>query len=84
MIYGEGEYRFPISMQTGILGGVLFANCTTATNREQNLQLFENLRIGWGGGLRVMVDKKTRTRIQIDAGIADKALGFYFGAQETF
>jgi len=34
--------------------------------------------------LRIAPDKKTRTRLQIDAGIANKAVGIYFGAQETF
>jgi len=84
LLYGETEYRFPISPHTGILGGVLFANVTTATDRERDVQLMDYMRLGWGGGLRIMVDKKTRTRVQIDAGIANKAVGIYFGAQETF
>ncbi len=84
MVYGEAEYRFPISANTGILGGVCFLNCTTATDRQEHIGLFDFLQPAYGGGLRIMVDKKTRTRLEIDAGIADKTAGFYFGAQETF
>jgi outer membrane protein assembly factor BamA len=84
MLYGEGEYRFPVSRNTGILGGVLFLNCTTASDRENDVRLFNYLRLAYGGGLRIMMDKKTRTRLQIDAGIANKTVGIYFGAQETF
>ena len=84
MLYGESEYRFPISMRTGILGGVVYLNCTTTSDRDNHIDLFDFLRLAYGGGLRVMVDKKTRTRIQIDAGVADRTVGIYFGAQETF
>ncbi len=84
LLYGESEYRFPISPNTGILGGVLFLNCTTTSDRQNQVGLFSYLRAAYGGGLRIMMDKKTRTRIQIDAGIADKTVGIYFGAQETF
>ncbi|HTQ64544.1 MAG TPA: BamA/TamA family outer membrane protein [Puia sp.] len=84
MLYGETEYRFPISRYTGILGGVLFANATTTTNKMEDILLLEYLRFGYGGGLRIMLDKKSRTRLEIDAGIANKTVGFYLGAQETF
>lgn len=84
MVYGEAEYRFPISQCTGILGGVLFLNATTATNPAQSLGLFEAVKPGYGFGLRVMVDKKTRTNLAIDMGFGDKSSGFYLAASETF
>jgi hypothetical protein len=88
LLYAESEYRFPISAHSGILGGVLFANLTTASDHNNitnsNIQLLDYIRTGYGGGLRIMLDKKTRTRLQIDVGIANKAAGIYFGAQETF
>jgi len=84
MMYGETEYRFPISRYTGILGGVLFANCTTTSDKTHDVMLFDYLRAGYGGGLRIMMDKTSRTRLEIDAGIADRSVGFYLGAQETF
>jgi len=88
LLYAESEYRFPISQHSGILGGVLFLNLTTASDHNNitnaNIQLLDYVRAGYGGGLRIMLDKKTRTRLQVDLGIANKAVGIYFGAQETF
>ncbi|HVY75272.1 MAG TPA: hypothetical protein VG890_10605 [Puia sp.] len=84
LLYAESEYRFPISARTGILGGVAYVNLTSTNDRFQNVALLEYIRAGYGGGLRVMLDKKTRTRLEIDAGIAGKNIGFYLGAQETF
>ena len=84
MLYGESEYRFPISAHTGILGGVLFLNLTSTSDQENHVVLMDYLRLGWGGGLRVMLDKKSRTRLQIDIGVGEKKAGFYLGAQETF
>lgn len=82
--YGETEYRFPISQCSGILGGVLFANISTATNPNQSLTLFESVKPGYGMGLRIMVDKKSRTNLVVDFGFGDKSSGFYLAASETF
>jgi len=84
MVYGEAEYRFPISSCGGVLGGVLFVNATTANNQAQSLKLFESVKPGYGLGLRVMVDKHSRTNLAIDFGIGDKSSGFYLAAAETF
>jgi len=84
LLYGEAEYRFPISKCGGILGGVLFVNATTASSPAQSLELFESVKPGYGLGLRVMVDKKTRTNLAIDFGFGDKSSGFYLAASETF
>lgn len=84
LVYGEAEYRFPISACGGVLGGVLFLNATTATNTAQNLTLFESIKPGYGVGLRVMVDKQSRTNLAIDIGMGDKSSGFYLAASETF
>lgn len=84
MVYGEAEYRFPISHCGGVLGGVLFVNATTANNMAQDLKLFESVKPGYGVGLRVMVDKQSRTNLAIDIGMGDKSGGFYLAASETF
>jgi outer membrane protein assembly factor BamA len=84
MLYGETEYRFPISKCSGVLGGVLFVNATTATNPVLDLKLFESIKPGYGFGLRVMADKKSRTNLAIDFGFGDKSTGFYLAASETF
>jgi outer membrane protein assembly factor BamA len=84
MMYGEMEYRFPISMHSGILGGVLFINSTSTSDKKNNVQLFDFLKQGYGGGLRIMLDKTSRSRLEIDAGLSKNTFGFYLGVQETF
>ena len=83
-LYGETEYRFPISKCGGVLSGVLFVNATTANNIATNLSLFESVRPGYGFGLRIMVDKKSRTTLAIDIGFGYRSNGFYLAAAETF
>jgi hypothetical protein len=83
-MYGETEYRFPISARTGILGGDIFLNATTTSNKKGDVKLFDYTRLGYGGGLRIMLDKQSRTRLAIDIGVSPGSVGFYFGAQETF
>lgn len=93
LVYGESEYRFPISKCGGVTGGVLFLNATTASNpvtgsaagySATSLKLFESVKPGYGFGLRFMVDKKTRTNLAVDFGFGDKSSGFYLAASETF
>ena len=84
LVIGESEYRFPISQTTGILGGVLFVNATSTSNRLAGIDLLQYLRPAYGGGLRIMLEKKSKTRLQIDMAVAEHKIGFYFGAQETF
>jgi outer membrane protein assembly factor BamA len=83
-VYGETEYRFPISSIGGIWGGVLFVNATTANAPRQSLKLFESVKPGYGMGLRLMVDKRSRTNLAIDFGFGDRSSGFYLAASETF
>jgi len=84
MVYGEAEYRFPISKCGGILGGVLFLNATTADNKALSLNLFESVKPGYGAGLRIMIDKRSRTNLAVDVGFGQKSFGFYLAASETF
>ena len=84
MVYGEAEYRFPISSCGGLWGGVLFVNATTATNPLQSLDLFESIKPGYGVGFRLMLEKKSRTNLAIDFGFGDKSSGFYLAVSETF
>jgi outer membrane protein assembly factor BamA len=84
LVYGEAEYRFPLSKPGGILGGVLFMNATTADNKFQDLKLFDSIKPGYGFGLRIMADKRSRTNIAIDYGMGSRSSGFYFAASETF
>ncbi len=86
MVYSELEYRFPISKCTGILGGVLFINGITTSNREPGAQVrvFDYIKAGYGFGLRIAADKLSRTNIAVDVGFGEKSMGIYFGAAEVF
>ena len=86
LVYGELEYRFPISPCTGVLGGVVFVNGITTSNREPGAQVrvFDYVKAGYGFGLRIAADKLSRTNIAIDVGFGEKSMGIYFGAAEVF
>ncbi len=83
MVYTEAEYRFPLGPR-GVLGGVMFLNGTTTDNPKLNLQLFESIKAGYGAGLRIMVDKRSRTNLAVDVGFGQKSFGFYLAASEAF
>jgi outer membrane protein assembly factor BamA len=83
MIYTEAEYRFPLG-PNGVVGGVVFLNGTTTDNPKLNLQLFESIKAGYGAGLRIMVDKRSRTNLAVDVGFGQKSFGFYLAASEAF
>jgi hypothetical protein len=84
MMYGEIEYRFPISKCTQILGGVVFVNATTASNSYRDVKLFEYVMPGFGIGLRVMINATSRTNLNLEYGWGKKSNGFYFSGAETF
>ena len=83
-VYGEMEYRFPISPHSHILGGVIFTNVTTASNRDMQIPLFGYFQPAIGAGLRIMVGKHDRTNIAIDFGIGNMSKGLYVQTQEVF
>ena len=82
--YGEAEYRFPISQCGGIWSGVAFLNATSANNPAQGLDLFKSIKPGYGVGLRIMLDKSTRTNLVLDYGFGKQSSGFYLAVSETF
>jgi hypothetical protein len=84
LVYGEAEYRFPLSKPGGVLGGVLFVNATTADNSYLDLKLFDSVKPGYGLGLRIMADKRSRTNLCVDYGFGSHSSGFYLAASETF
>jgi hypothetical protein len=84
MVYGEIEYRFPITQCSKILGGVLFVNAVTTSNPQTDIALFQYVQPAVGFGVRVMVNKYFRTNINLDFAIGHQSKGFYFSGQETF
>jgi len=65
MAYVEGEYRFPIT-RNELIGGVVFANAQSFT--EQASGKFEVVWPGWGAGIRLKLNKFSRTNIALDYG----------------
>ena len=90
-IYTEAEWRFRIT-DNGLLGGVVFANLSTFTRPPVSYQgyveagesLFEHPEVAGGVGLRIMMNRQSRTNITLDLTVAQHTTGFYFGAGEAF
>lgn len=85
LMYGEIEYRFPLMKENELLGGVVFVNASTASNRTGGIGLFQYLDYAGGVGLRVMINKKSRTNLNLDYAWGKYgASGFYLGINEVF
>jgi len=84
LMYVESEYRFKISAN-GFLGGVIFLNATTTDSPLVGQYLFDRFALGYGTGLRLKMNKETRTNICVDIGFGQNGSGgVYFGLQEAF
>ena len=83
--YGETEYRFPLQKNKETFGGVVFANVTSASNRGNDVPLFNYLNYAAGAGVRIMINKKSRANLNLDYAIGQYGHhGFYFGLNEVF
>lgn len=81
--YTEVEYRFPI-MTNKFISGVAFANLQTA-NDASGTKLFQVWRPGYGGGLRILLNKATRTNLCLDYAFGQfGSKGFFLGLNEAF
>jgi len=84
-IYGEAEYRFPISPYSRVLSGVLFLNTTTCDDPQNEIPLFKYLAPACGAGLRVMFNKKIHSNLTIDMGFGlNGTKGLFLNLTETF
>lgn len=85
VMYLESEYRFPLQKNKEMFGGVVFANATTASNRNADINLFKYMDTAYGLGLRVMINKKSRANLNLDYAWGKYgSQGFYFGLNEAF
>ncbi|WP_157433490.1 BamA/TamA family outer membrane protein [Adhaeribacter aquaticus] len=81
MLYLETEYRFKIT-RNGLLGAVTFINAQSFT--EQNNQ-FSKVIPGYGAGIRLKVNKYSRTNVGIDYGVGiGGSRGFFVNLGEVF
>jgi hypothetical protein len=65
LLYLESEYRFGITAN-GFIGGVAFINAQSFS--EETTGRFEAILPGWGGGLRIKLNKFSKTNLAIDYG----------------
>ncbi|MDX6189563.1 BamA/TamA family outer membrane protein [Flavobacterium sp. Fl-318] len=83
LVYLSAEFRFPISCNQ-MFSGTVFTNFTTASNSETNTPLFSYVQPAIGAGLRILIDKKTRTNLVVDYAVGNNSNAFYLNAGETF
>jgi len=84
LAFVELEYRAPL-MRNDFLGMVAFLNTTTISNRQGSEQLFDNFAPGGGAGLRLLLNKRSRTNLAFDFGFGEKgSRGVYLTVQEAF
>lgn len=82
MLYLESEYRFAIT-SNGLFGGVVFAN--TQSFSEPVTGRFQYLIPGYGAGLRISLNKFSRTNLCVDYGWGlNGSGGFFVNLGEVF
>ncbi|GGA99297.1 hypothetical protein [Puia dinghuensis] len=75
MLYLESEYRFGITTN-GLLGGVVFANAESFSDMLTGHYTYINP--GYGGGIRISLNKFSRTNIAVDYGWGIHGSGGFF------
>jgi hypothetical protein len=84
LVYGEIEYRGTL-MRNNLLGMVAFLNTATITNLADDEHLFENYAPGIGAGLRLLVNKRSKTQLCFDVAFGKQgSKGIYLAVQEAF
>ncbi len=84
LMYGEVEYRADL-MKNGFLGMVAFTNLTTVTNLQQGEHLFESAAPAAGGGLRLLLNKRSLTNLCFDVAWGKSGShGVYLAIQDAF
>lgn len=75
MLYLETEYRFGIT-PNGLLGAVIFANAESFS--EPATGRFQYIAPGYGGGIRINLNKFSRTNLCVDYGWGQNGSGGFF------
>jgi hypothetical protein len=79
----EAELRFP-SLANKFISGVVFGNMQTG-NDDHGTKIFETFQPGYGGGLRVLFNKATRTNLALDYAFGKFGnKGFFLNLNESF
>jgi len=82
MVDFESEYRFPL-LPNGFLGAVIFVNGETFSGLDSHR--LQSVQPGWGAGLRVKLNKTSRTNVDIDYGFGEQGSnGLFVNIGELF
>jgi len=82
MIYLESEYRFKITAN-GLLGGVVFVNAQSFSAAQGTA--LQSVQPAFGPGLRLKLNRVSRTNIAIDYGIGrEGSRGVFINVGEIF
>ncbi|HEY6892711.1 MAG TPA: BamA/TamA family outer membrane protein, partial [Rhodanobacteraceae bacterium] len=84
LLYGEAEYRGDLTA-SGVVGMVAFLNMTTLDGFATQDRIFRDFAPGAGLGVRLLLDKHSRTNLCADYGFGrEGSRGFYLAIQEAF
>jgi hypothetical protein len=84
LAYGELEYRWTLT-RSGLLGMVAFLNTQTLSDEATGERLFDSFATAGGVGLRLMMNKRSKTNLAFDVGVGnDGTPRVYFAVQEAF
>ena len=83
MVYGEVEYRTTLT-RNGLLGMVAFLNTETLSNEQTGERLFDSFATGAGLGLRVLINKSSKTNLCVDVAWGRAGSHVYLAVQEAF
>ncbi|MFB9842975.1 BamA/TamA family outer membrane protein [Mucilaginibacter ginsenosidivorans] len=82
MVYGEAEYRYAITAN-GLIGGVVFLNGQSFSAAPGTH--FQAIQPGYGPGLRIKLNKVSKTNIAIDYGFGHEgSRGLFVKIGELF
>jgi len=71
--------------KSGLFGMVAFLNTETLSSDTSGERLFDSFATGAGFGLRLMLNKRSRTNLCLDVGFGrDGGRAVYFAVQEAF
>jgi hypothetical protein len=84
LAYGEIEYRGTLT-RNGLVGMVAFVNTTTVANLAADEPLFDSFATAGGAGLRLLINKRSRTNLCFDVAFGQQgSKGIYLAIQEAF
>ncbi|RFZ90477.1 hypothetical protein D0C36_22090 [Mucilaginibacter conchicola] len=82
MVYGEAEYRFGLT-RNGLLGGVVFGNAESFSAEPGSA--LQKVQPGYGAGVRIKLNKVSKTNIAIDYGFGSQgSKGIFVTVGEIF